>query len=78
MARGGKYYLLLRDFYRIVSIDINPYLEGFAVSHRYYIIPPEVKEESFIEDSMEIVERGEVDLIIPILDEEIEVLSRNT
>ncbi|MEM4914059.1 MAG: ATP-grasp domain-containing protein [Desulfurococcaceae archaeon] len=75
---GVSTILLLRDFYRIVSTDINLYSEGFAVSHRYYIIPPAVKEESFVENLMEIVEREEVDLVIPTVDEEIEVLSRNT
>ncbi len=52
--------LLLKDFYRVVLTDINLYLEGVAVSHRYYIISSAGEGENFIKDLEEIVERKKV------------------
>ncbi|MEM4915594.1 MAG: ATP-grasp domain-containing protein [Nanopusillaceae archaeon] len=68
---------LLKDFYKIISTDINLSSEGFAISHKYYIISPANEENNFIKDLKEISEKENVDLIIPTVDEEIEVLSRN-
>lgn len=68
---------LLKDFYKIIATDINLSSEGFAISHKYYIISPANEENNFIKDLKEISEKENVDLIIPTVDEEIEVLSRN-
>ncbi|MEM4959029.1 MAG: ATP-grasp domain-containing protein [Nanopusillaceae archaeon] len=75
---GISTILLLKDYYRVVSTDINSYSEGFAFSHKYYIVSPANEEENFINDLKEIVEREGIDLIIPTVDEEIEVLSGKT
>jgi len=68
---------LLKGEYYIISTDINPYSEGFAISNRYYLISPAYDEKRFISDLERIIEEEGVDLIIPTVDEEIEVLAKN-
>jgi len=65
---------LLRGGYYIVSIDMNPYSEGFALSDKYYVSPPASEERVFVEFLDGLVERESLDLVIPTVDEEIEVL----
>lgn len=68
---------LLRDKYYIVSTDINEYSEGFALSNKYYVIPPASEKEEFIKSLETIIEEENIDLAIPTVDEEIEVLANN-
>ncbi|RIB35348.1 MAG: hypothetical protein BXU00_02370 [Candidatus Nanoclepta minutus] len=68
---------LLKKEYYIVSTDINPYSEGFAISNKYYLISPASNEEQFIKDIEKIIEEEKIDLVIPTVDEEIEVLAKN-
>lgn len=69
--------LLKREGYYIISTDINPYSEGFVLSDKYYIINPANEREKFIEDLERIIENEKIDLVIPTVDEEIEVLANN-
>ena len=68
---------LLKGEYYIVSTDINPYSEGFAISDKYYLISPAYNEKQFIKDIERIIEEEKIDLVIPTVDEEIEVLAKN-
>lgn len=65
---------LLRGDYYVVSTDTNPYSEGFALSARYYVVPPASEGKRFVEFLDDLVERESVDLVIPTVDEEIEAL----
>ena len=66
---------LLREKYYVVSTDINEYSEGFLLSDKYYVVPPAVRKEEFINELESIVEEENIDYVIPTVDEEIEVLT---
>ena len=67
----------LKGRHFIISTDINPFSEGFVLSDKYYIVHPADEKEKFIEDLERIIENEGVDLVIPTVDEEIEVIANN-
>lgn len=74
---GVNVIKLLRDEYYVVSTDMSGYSEGFALSHRYYVVPSASEAARFLRALEDIVEAEGVDLIIPTVDEEIFVLANN-
>ncbi|BCU69988.1 ATP-grasp domain-containing protein [Stygiolobus caldivivus] len=67
---------LLKEYgYYIVSTDINEYSEGFVLSDSYYVIPPAYEMEKFIQTLEEVIEKENIDFVIPTVDEEIEVMA---
>ena len=65
----------LKKHHKIVAVDASPYSEGFVLADKYYLIKM-AKEEGFLCDLINIVERESIDLVIPTVDEEIDVLSK--
>lgn len=72
---GTNTLKLLRGCCRLIATDASPYSEGFIFSDKNYIIPPATNAEGFLRALKKIIETDGVHLVIPTVDEEIEVLS---
>lgn len=64
---------LSKKGYNIISTDMNPYAFGLYQSHKSYIVPP-VKNENFIPSLIEILTKENIDIYIPLIDEELILL----
>ena len=65
----------LAGYYHVVAVDASPYSEGFILADEYYIVPL-AYNPTFIDKLLAIIHSRDVDLVIPTVDEEIDVLAR--
>ena len=60
---------------RIVAVDMDPLAAGLQLADSSYVVPP-ARSEEFVLVLLRILQREGVDVLIPTVDEEIAVLSR--
>lgn len=65
---------------RVVGTDINQQdrISGSAFCDHFSIVPPAMDEIEYIEALRELIDRYTIDLVIPITDEELEVVAKHS
>lgn len=61
---------------KIIGVDINPLAPALRVVDKYYIVPP-LTAKDFIPTIIEIAKKEEIKLILPLIDYDLPVLSKN-
>jgi carbamoyl-phosphate synthase large subunit len=80
---AGRRVELLREFRRaltdlsidgsVIAIDIDPLAPALSQADRYYMVP-RITEPGFVPTVLDICERDNIDLLIPLVDRDIPVL----
>lgn len=61
----------------IVGVDANQFAAGFKFVEKAYEVPLASKEDEYISSLTQICEREEIDLLVPLMDEELPVVAAN-
>lgn len=61
---------------KIVTMDMSSDNAGKVMSDSFYIVPP-AKSKTFLDEVLQIIEKENIDVIVPIIDYSFEVLSKN-
>jgi carbamoyl-phosphate synthase large subunit len=64
---------------KIIGTDIHPEkdIAGSKFCDKFYIVPPAVQETEYVTRLMDIIEYESVHILIPIIDTELEIISKN-
>jgi carbamoyl-phosphate synthase large subunit len=62
---------------KIVSVDCNPLSAGFYLSDSYYIVP-KASDDTYIDELLKVVEKENIDIILPTSFSEIVTITKNS
>ena len=74
---SGTIYIIksLIKKYRIIAVDMNKYSSGLYLADRGYLLPPCISRD-YLEKLDQIIKKEKVDVLIPLIDEELLPISR--
>jgi carbamoyl-phosphate synthase large subunit len=62
---------------KIVSVDYNPLSAGFYLSDSYYVVP-KASDDTYIDELLKVVEKENIDIILPTSSSEIVTITKNS